>query len=157
MASPTDLPVGDTGAGVRHPAADGSARRRTYVPVVAATVALAALPALVGDSRYLMGLAAIGLVYAAYGVGFNIIFGETNQLFLCVGALAGVGAYGTTIVANASALSLPVTIALSGTVAALLGGLLSWVSVRRRLGVIFIGIITLTFSLMFQNLLLGQV
>jgi branched-chain amino acid transport system permease protein len=40
--------------------------------------------------------------------------------------------------------------------AATLGGLLSWVAVRRSLDVIFTGIVTLAFSLSFANLLLGQ-
>ena len=40
--------------------------------------------------------------------------------------------------------------------AAIVGGLLSWIAVRRSLGVIFTGIVTLVFSLAFANLLLGQ-
>jgi branched-chain amino acid transport system permease protein len=39
--------------------------------------------------------------------------------------------------------------------AAALGALFSWVSVRRGLGVIFLGIVTLAFSLIFHNLVLG--
>ena len=46
-----------------------------------------------GDSPYTTSLAVQALVFAAYGVGFNLIFGCTNQLFLCVGALAGIGGY----------------------------------------------------------------
>ena len=40
--------------------------------------------------------------------------------------------------------------------AAIVGGLLSWIAVRRSLGIIFTGIVTLVFSLGFANLLLGQ-
>jgi branched-chain amino acid transport system permease protein len=40
--------------------------------------------------------------------------------------------------------------------AAIVGGLLSWVAVRRSLGVIFTGVVTLVFSLAFTNLLFGQ-
>ena len=40
--------------------------------------------------------------------------------------------------------------------AAVVGGLLSWIAVRRSLGIIFTGIVTLVFSLGFANLLLGQ-
>lgn len=124
-------------------------------PVAVTVVALGAVPLLLGGSRYLMGLAVLALVYACYGVGFNIIFGGTSQLFLCLGALAGVGAYGTTILGNAGTPAL-VSVATSVACATLLGGVFSWVSVRRRLDVIFIGIVTLTFSLMFGNVLLGQ-
>lgn len=121
-----------------------------------ALVALAALPLAIASSDYLLGVAVLGLAYAGYGVGFNIIFGETDQLFLCVGALAGLGAYGTTIVANGGDLPPVVAALLAVAAAALVGGALSWVSVRRRLGVIFVGIITLTTSLVFESLLLGQ-
>jgi branched-chain amino acid transport system permease protein len=40
--------------------------------------------------------------------------------------------------------------------AAFIGGLLSWIAVRRSLGIIFTGIVTLVFSLAFTNFLLGQ-
>jgi ABC-type branched-subunit amino acid transport system permease subunit len=46
---------------------------------------------------------------------------------------------------------------LLGTLlAAVVGGLLSWIAVSRSLDVIFTGIVTLAFALAFQNLLLGQ-
>ena len=38
----------------------------------------------------------------------------------------------------------------------MIGGLLSWIAVSRSLGSIFTGIVTLAFSLAFDNLLLGQ-
>ncbi len=142
-------------------AADTTRRARdsvwwAYFPVMVTAVVLAGVPLVIGDSRFFMGLAVLGLAYAGYGVGFNIIFGNTNQLFLCLGALAGVGAYGSSILGSEMDLPMLVTIPLSVAGAALLGAVFSWVSVRRRLDVIFVGIITLTFSLMFINLLLGQ-
>ncbi len=45
---------------------------------------------------------------------------------------------------------------MSAAIAALVGGLLSWIAVRRSLGIIFTGIVTLVFSLAFANFLLGQ-
>lgn len=152
----TRLPVGaaEASASARH--AVEAPAWRSYLPVVVTAAVLAAVPLAIGDSRYLLGLAVLALAYAGYGVGFNIIFGNTNQLFLCVGALAGVGAYGSTVLGNEAELPMLVTIPLSVAIAALLGAVFSWVSVRRQLDVIFVGIITLTFSLMFLNLLLGQ-
>jgi branched-chain amino acid transport system permease protein len=47
------------------------------------------------------------------------------------------------------------SIVLATIAAGLIGGLLSWIAVRRSLGVIFTGIITLIFALAFENLLLG--
>jgi branched-chain amino acid transport system permease protein len=127
------------------------------VPIVATAAILAVLPPVwFGDSPYTTSLAVQALVFASYGVGFNLIFGSTNQLFLCVGALAGIGGYTTAIVADRASLPIVAAIAVGTASAALVGGLLSWIAVRRSLGVIFTGIVTLVFSLAFANVLLGQ-
>ena len=118
-------------------------------------VALALVPLWVGDSRVLMGVAVLGLTFGCYAIGFNVIFGSTGQLFLCVGALAGIGGYGAAILADTVGLPMIVAILLATVAASLTGGLLSWIAVRRSLGVIFTGIITLIFSLTFETLLLG--
>jgi branched-chain amino acid transport system permease protein len=118
---------------------------------------LAVLPPVwFGDSSYTTSLAVKALVFASYGIGFNLIFGCTNQLFLCVGALAGVGGYSTAILAERTSLPIGVGIVLGTVGAAFIGGLLSWIAVRRSLGIIFTGIVTLVFSLAFTNFLLGQ-
>jgi branched-chain amino acid transport system permease protein len=103
----------------------------------------------------MMGVSVLGLAFAFYAIGFNLIFGSTGQLFLCVGALAGIGGYGSAILADTVGLPLIASILLATLAASLMGGLLSWIAVRRSLGVIFTGIITLIFSLVFGNLLLG--
>lgn len=103
----------------------------------------------------LMGVAVLGLTFACYTIGFNVIFGSTGQLFLCNGALAGIGGYGGAILADTVGLPIVVSILLATVAASLTGGLLSWIAVRRSLGVIFTGIITLIFSLTFDALLLG--
>ena len=80
-----------------------------FLPIVVTAAILAVLPPLwFGDSPYTTSLAVQALVFAAYGVGFNLIFGSTNQLFLCVGALAGVGGYGAAILANKTSLPMMV-------------------------------------------------
>jgi branched-chain amino acid transport system permease protein len=152
----TQVPIGTQEASDAAAAAVRASRWRAYLPVVITAALVAAVPLIFGDSRYFMGLAALALVYAAYAVGFNIIFGNTNQLFLCLGALAGVGAYGTAILGNELGLPMLLGMVISVAVAAAFGAAFSWVSVRRQLDVIFVGIVTLTFSLVFVNLLLGQ-
>jgi branched-chain amino acid transport system permease protein len=128
-----------------------------FLPIVVTAAILVVLPPLwFGDSPYTTSLAVQALVFAAYGVGFNLIFGSTNQLFLCVGALAGVGGYGAAILATKTSLPMMVGVVVGTVAAAIVGGLLSWIAVRRSLGVIFTGIVTLVFSLAFANLLLGK-
>jgi branched-chain amino acid transport system permease protein len=129
---------------------------RALLPIVAAAAVLVVLPTLwFGDEPYTTSLAVKALVFASYGIGFNLIFGCTNQLFLCIGALAGVGGYGAAIFTNETSLPLGVGLAVGTVAAAIVGGLLSWIAVRRSLGIIFTGIVTLVFSLAFANLLLG--
>jgi branched-chain amino acid transport system permease protein len=125
------------------------------VPIAAVGAALALVPLWLGDSRVLMGVAVLGLAFVCYGIGFNVIFGSTGQLFLCVGALAGVGGFGAAILADNVGLPILVSILLAILAATLTGGLLSYVAVKRSLGVIFTGIVTLIFSMSFDALLLG--
>jgi branched-chain amino acid transport system permease protein len=130
---------------------------RALLPIVAVAAILAVLPTVwFGDSPYTTSLAVRALVFAGYGIGFNLIFGCTNQLFLCVGALAGIGGYTTAIAADRYSLPIVVAIAAGTAGAAVIGGLLSWIAVRRSLGIIFTGILTLVFSLAFANFLLGE-
>jgi branched-chain amino acid transport system permease protein len=143
---------GDSGRGARLAGYAG----RAFLPIVVVAAILALLPPLwFGDSSFTTSLAVRALVFASYGVAFNLIFGCTNQLFLCMGALAAIGGYGTAIVSDRTSLPIWVGIAVGTASAAIAGGLLSWVAVRRSLGVIFTGIVTLVFALGFANLLIG--
>lgn len=127
------------------------------LPIVAAAAVLAVLPSIwFEDSTYTTGLVVEALLFAAYGIGFNLIFGSTNQLFLCVGALASVGGYAAAILAEKASLPIMAGVAAGTAIASVTGGALSAIAVRRRLDVIFTGVVTLVFSLAFQNLLLGK-
>ena len=129
---------------------------RAYAPVVLTAAVVALLPLRYGDSRAMMGVVIGGVLFACYAVGFNIIFGSTGQLFLCTGALAGIGGYASAILSDRHGLPMVLAMLLASIIAAAAGGLLSWIAVSRSLGVIFTGIVTLAFALAFQNLLLGQ-
>ncbi len=124
-------------------------------PVLGTGVVLAALPLALGGSGYGMRIASLMLVVAIYAVAFNLLFGHTRQLFLCVGALAGMGAYASVILVRDARIPPLLATALATAGTALLGGFLSYVGVRRGLGVLFVGIITVAVSLIFHNLLLG--
>jgi len=134
-----------------------SVASRALLPIAVTAAILLVLPSLwFEDSPYTTGLAVEALVFGCYAVGFNLIFGSTNQLFLCVGALAGVGGYATALLSDKASLPLVAGVALGTLIAALVGGVLAWTAVRRSLTVIFTGIVTLVFSLAFTNLIIGQ-
>ena len=134
---------------------NGKSWRSLLIPIGVIGLGLALVPLWLGDSRVMMGVAVLGLAFMCYAIGFNIIFGSTGQLFLCVGALAGLGGYGAAIMADNFGFPIIVSIILATLLATAVGSLLSYVAVRRSLGVIFTGIITLIFSMSFDTLLLG--
>jgi branched-chain amino acid transport system permease protein len=129
---------------------------RAYAPIVVTGVLLAMVPLRYSDSRTMMGVVIGGMLFAAYAVAFNVIFGSTGQLFLCVGALAGLGGYTSAILSDRVGIPMVLSMALAGAGAAVIGGALSWIAVSRSLDVIFTGIVTLTFALSLDNLLLGR-
>jgi branched-chain amino acid transport system permease protein len=129
---------------------------RMFAPIVVTGAVLALVPVRYADSPTSMTVATVGMLFAAYTIAFNIIFGSTGQLFLCVGALAGIGGYSSAIMSDRWGVPLLVSLVLAALVAAVTGGILSWVAVARSLDVIFTAVITLAFSLSFENLLLGQ-
>lgn len=126
-----------------------------YVALLLVALVLALVPLGLGGSAHYLRIATLMLIYMAYAVAFNIIFGHTRQLFLCVGALAGSSAYISVVLVMKMSWSPWVTIPVGIASAALLGGVFSYVAVRRGLGVIFVGIVTLVFSMIFHNLILG--
>jgi branched-chain amino acid transport system permease protein len=152
----------ETGASVSVPAgtaADRAAvgsRLRAYAPIVVTAVLLALVPLRYHESGSTMRLLTDGMLFAAYAVAFNVIFGLTGQLFLCTGALAGAGGFMSAIFADRVGLPAVVSVAVGVAIAATIGGLLSWIAVKRSLGTIFIGILTLAFSLSFDSLILGR-
>jgi branched-chain amino acid transport system permease protein len=129
---------------------------RAYAPIVVTGMVLAMVPLRYSDSRTMMGVIIGGMLFAAYAVAFNVIFGSTGQLFLCVGALAGLGGYTSAILSDRVGIPMVLSMALAGIGAAVIGGALSWIAVSRSLDVIFTGIVTLTFALSLDNLLLGR-
>lgn len=128
---------------------------KKYADLAALTFVLALVPAVAGGSPYYMRLATLALVYMAWTVAFNLIFGHTKQLFLCLNALAGTAGYVAVVMAKQLDWSPWLTVPIGVAAAAGLGALFSYVSVLRGLGVIFLGIVTLAFSLIFHNLVLG--
>ncbi|MEO6651982.1 MAG: branched-chain amino acid ABC transporter permease [Ilumatobacteraceae bacterium] len=129
---------------------------RAYLPIAVAAALAALVPIRYDDSRSMMGVVTVGVLFACYAVAFNIIFGSTGQLFLCSGALAGIGGYGSAILADRSGWPIVPALILSAVVSATVAAVLSWVAVRRALDTIFIGIVTIAFALSFENLILGK-
>lgn len=134
---------------------NGRSLLRSAVPVLTTALLLMAVPAILGGSPYGLRIASLTVIIATYAIAFNLLFGHTRQLFLCIGALAGLGAYAFILLSRDVRLLPALALAVvTGGVAAF-GAFLSYVSIRRGFGVLFVGVVTLAVSLMFLNVLLG--
>ncbi|MGH1491165.1 MAG: branched-chain amino acid ABC transporter permease [Acidimicrobiales bacterium] len=123
---------------------------------MAVVTVLALVPLWSSDSRSMMTVVTTGLLFATYAIAFNLIFGSTGQLFLCVGALAGIGGFGSAILSERTGIPFLITMLIGAALAGCFGALLSWVAVSRSLDTIFTGIVTLAFSLSYENFVLGR-
>jgi branched-chain amino acid transport system permease protein len=123
------------------------------VAIVAVLFALAPIPVL-GSSYYESVLAHL-LIVALLAVALNIVFGHTDQLFLFVGGLAGVGAYTTALLADALSITAWVTLPVAALACGLIGLAVSWVAAKRNFTVVLISILTLNLQLVFSEVFVG--
>lgn len=120
---------------------------RLRIPVVVAVLAVLPVFFFNPSYTYISRLFILALVFATLALALNIVFGHTDQLFLFVGALTGLGAYGTALTADALGVSPWLTMLIGATLAGVLGGLVCYVAARRRFTVILIAILTLALQL----------
>jgi branched-chain amino acid transport system permease protein len=132
-----------------------SAGAGDYRRIAGAAVALGAVPLLVTGSSSLERTLAGLVVFALLAVALNLAFGHTDQLFLFVGGLAGVGAYTTALSARALGVSAWLTLPLAALVAGALAGLVSWVAARRRFTAVLVAVLTLNLQLAATELFVG--
>lgn len=128
-------------------------RELTKVAIVTALLALAPIPFI--GSTYYEGVLTRLLLIAVVAVGLNLVFGHTDQLFLFMGGLAGVGAYGTALLADWTGVTAWVTLVVAALIAGLLGLVVSWVSAKRRFTVVLISILTLNLQLVLSQTFVG--
>ncbi|WP_144905767.1 branched-chain amino acid ABC transporter permease [Halobellus captivus] len=121
--------------------------------IVAAVLAVAPLPVL--GSSYYEGILAHMLLIAVLAVALNIVFGQTDQLFLFSGGLAGFGAYGTAILADWLSISAWITLPIVALLAGGIGLFVSWVSAKRNFSVVLIAILTISLQFVFSEVFVG--
>ncbi|SNR24208.1 branched-chain amino acid ABC transporter permease [Halorubrum vacuolatum] len=107
------------------------------------------LPLLVtaGGGTYQLRIVSLFLVFATLTVALNVAFAHTDQLFLFLGALAGIGTYTTALIADAAGISAWATLPLGALAAGALGATVSYVAARRGMTVIVLAILTLSLQL----------
>jgi len=118
---------------------------------------LAPLPFLVaaGGATYQLRILAVFFVFATLTVALNLAFAHTDQLFLFLGALAGVGTYTTALVADAAGIAAWLTLPVGALLAGAIGAIVSYVAARRGMTVIVLAILTLALQLAAMEIFVG--
>lgn len=130
---------------------DGSTVQKT----LALAAIMAVLPVVVVGSSYYTRMLNHFALFALFAIALNIVFGHTDQLFLFVGGLAGVGAYTTAILADATGITAWVTLLAGAALCGFIGGLVSWISAKRNFTVVLISILTLNLQLALHEFFVG--
>lgn len=127
-----------------------------YGWIVAVAAVFALLPLLQLESSFWLRIYGRMLLLALIAIGLNIAFGHTDQLFLFMGGLGGVAAYTTALISQEVLGVTPWLMIPAGMLmAGLLGAAVSWVSARRKLGIILISILTLNLQLALEQSFVG--
>lgn len=121
---------------------------------IAILAAYALLPAIFRHV-YQLRLLNLLLFFTSFTLSSNIIFGHTRQLFLCQGALIGIGAYTSAILMRDFGIMPWATFLVGAALSAMIGTLISVISSLRRLSVIFMAVLTLSFQIIFVQMILG--
>ena len=133
----------------------GTKSDRNVSLAVLAILAIVPLFVVQAGLTYRARLLVFVLVFAILTMALNVVFAHTDQLFLFVGALAGISTYTVALAADAMGVSawllLPAGILAAGAA----GSLVSYVAARRKMTVIVIAILTLSLQLAVMEFFVG--
>jgi branched-chain amino acid transport system permease protein len=105
-------------------------------------------------SGYEVNLVAEALAFAVVFLSYTLVAGEGNMIWLCQITFAGVGAIGTAELTSAHGWPLIPAMLVAGVIATVLGVIVGLLTVR--MGDLFVALVTLTFGLLMDNLVLQQ-
>lgn len=127
--------------------------KRYQIPIT--VFVLAIIPPAFFYSRAISRLFVLVLIFAILASALNIVFGHTDQLFLFIGALAGLSAYGTALTADWLGISAWLTLLFGASIAGITGLAVSYVSARLEFNVILISILTLALQFALIEVFVG--
>jgi len=124
---------------------------------VAVLAVLTVLPLYVvrAGGTYRARLLELFLVFALLAMALNIVFAHTDQLFLFVGALAGISTYTTISLVDATGVSVWAVFPVGVLVAGLVGLSISYLASRLEMSIIVIAILTLSLQLAAEEFFVG--
>lgn len=117
---------------------------------------LALLPlAWIGAGSHQRRLFVLFLVFAILAMALNIVFAHTDQLYLFLGALTGIGTYTTALVADALGVTAWIVLPVGALAAGAVGLTVSYVAARRGMTLIVLAILTLSLQLGVMEFFVG--
>jgi len=96
-------------------------------------------------------------LFTVFSMFFSLLYGKTNQLFLCIAALAGISAYTSGLLTINFGLNVWAAFIIGPLTSAGTAALLSYITNITRLGAIYIGVVTLAFQMIFETMVTGLV
>lgn len=113
---------------------------------------LVALAPLFIESTYYLGIVIVTLIYAFIGISWNIVAGFTGQLLIAHISFVAFGAYTTIVLLNKYLISPWVGIWVGGIVAALLGIIVAFITLRYGLKVDYFALFTIALMVALRTL-----
>lgn len=121
-------------------------------PWFLAALAAVVVPLLLGNFWVIQ--LAVGIAFGVVFLSFTLVVGEGGMIWLCQVTFAGIGAMGTAQLATVHGWPLGLAVVASAGIAAMLGVLIGLLSIR--LGDLYVALVTLTFGLLFDNLVFSR-
>jgi branched-chain amino acid transport system permease protein len=130
-----------------------SADRQRWLWLAGAVIAIAVLPALLGDSAYWRGLMITCALNIMLALSLNLILGYAGQLNLGHSAFYGIGAYMSTLLVKSAGWNFWVAMVCGSLAAGFLGVLLAFLAGRLRGH--YLGIASLAFGVITYQVLMN--
>lgn len=128
-------------------------RQLRTITIIVAILVVAPVP--FTANSYYMRIFNLLLIFAVLTTVTNLLFGHLEMLFLFNGALLGVGAYGTALLAKAFNVSPWLTLPIAAAISGVLGLVVSYTSASLGLGLIALAILSLSLQFIFSEVAIG--
>ncbi len=127
---------------------------KTQLALSLLIVGLLALTPLIIRSPYYLGIVILAVLYAYVGVSWNIVAGFAGQLLIAHIIFVAIGAYTTVVLINRFGISPWIGIPIGGLMAALLGLIIAFITLRYGLKADYFALFTIALMVALKTLFL---
>jgi len=127
---------------------------KTQLALSLVIVGLLALSPLIIRSPYYLGIVILTVLYAYIGISWNIVAGFAGQLLIAHIIFVAIGAYTTVVLVNRFGISPWIGIPVAGLVAAMLGLIIAFITLRYGLKADYFALFTIALMVALRTLFL---